>query len=128
MPPDQPNNGKKNKKRWVLFPLGLVVGGLNGLFGAGGGMVAVPMLRGMSLSSKQAHATAMTVIFPLSILSGALYLHAGSFSIRDALPFLPGGLAGAIVGAQLLPRLNTTWLRRIFGIVILVAAGRLLLQ
>ena len=114
--------------RWIIFPLGLLVGALNGFFGAGGGMVAVPMLRGMSLNGKQSHATAMTVIFPLSIVSGVLYLHAGSFSLRDALPFLPGGLLGAIVGALLLPRIQTIWLRRIFGLVILFSAARLLLQ
>lgn len=116
------------KKRWLVWPLGLVVGGLNGLFGAGGGMVAVPMLRGLGLESEECHATSMAVIFPLAIASGCIYLRAGQFQLSDAWPYLPGGLLGAVAGAWLLPRLGTVWLHRIFGVVILFSAGRLLLQ
>lgn len=116
------------KKKWLSLPLGLAVGALNGLFGAGGGMVAVPMLRWLGLESDESHATSMAVIFPLAIASGLIYLHAGQFQISDALPYLPGGLLGAVCGAWLLPRLKTLWLHRIFGVVILFSAGRLLLQ
>ncbi|MDL2234469.1 sulfite exporter TauE/SafE family protein [Ruminococcaceae bacterium OttesenSCG-928-L11] len=112
----------------LAYGLGIAVGFLNGLFGAGGGMIAVPMLRSLGLAEEEAHATSLSLILPLAILSGFLYLNAGAFAIPDALPYLPGGLIGALLGAWLLPRLKAVWLHRIFGIVILFSAGRLLLQ
>ena len=109
-----------------VSPFALIVGGLNGLFGSGGGMVAVPMLRKLGLKSEECHATSMAVIFPLAAVSGALYLGSGQVTLAEALPYLPGGVIGAIVGAMLLPKIKTIWLRRIFGVVILAAAARLL--
>lgn len=113
------------KKKLSFYLLGLAVGLLNGLLGAGGGMVAVPVLRSLGVSAESCHATSIAVIFPLAVTSGFLYLNAGSFAVSDAAPYLPGGLLGALAGAWLLPRIKTVWLRRIFGIVVLFTAVRL---
>lgn len=117
---------KQTVKKWLPYPMGAVVGLLNGLFGAGGGMVGVPMLRALGLETKQCHATCIAIILPLAAASGILYLNAGSFELGDTWIYLPGGIAGALAGAWLLPRLKTVWLRRVFGVVILLAAWRLL--
>jgi uncharacterized membrane protein YfcA len=91
-------------------------------------MVAVPMLRGMGLEGDESHATSLAMMLPLSIMSGWLYLSAQAFEAREAMAYLPGGLLGALVGGWLLPKLKTIWLRRIFGALILLAAGRMLLR
>jgi uncharacterized membrane protein YfcA len=117
---------KKNK--WRVYPLGAAAGLLNGLFGAGGGMVAVPMLKALGVPQEACHATSLAIILPLAVASGLLYLNAGSFAIAETLKYLPGGVAGALFGAWLLPRLNTDILRRIFGCLMLLAAVRLFLR
>ena len=43
---------------------GGIIGFLNGLLGAGGGMVAVPVLK-KEMDTKQAHATSIAVIIPI---------------------------------------------------------------
>lgn len=106
--------------------LGFVAGMLNGLFGAGGGMVAVPMLHKLGVTAEESHATSIAVILPLAVASGFVYLQAGQFSLREAWGYLPGGALGALAGAWLLPRLKSVWLHRIFGVVILFSAARLL--
>ncbi|MCL2056632.1 MAG: sulfite exporter TauE/SafE family protein [Oscillospiraceae bacterium] len=108
--------------------LGILTGLLNGLFGSGGGMVAVPMLRGQGMKEEEAHATSISLILPLAVISGFLYRTSKAFTLTDALPYLPGGLLGAVFGAWLLPKISGLWLRRIFGAVILFSAGRLLLR
>ncbi|MDR2933363.1 MAG: sulfite exporter TauE/SafE family protein [Oscillospiraceae bacterium] len=118
----------KKTKNLFVHGLGLVTGFLNGFFGSGGGMIAVPMLRGMGLDEDEAHATSISLILPLAIMSGFLYLSADTFKVTQALPYLPGGLLGAILGGWLLPRLKAIWLRRIFGAVIIFSAGKLLLR
>lgn len=107
---------------------GAAAGLLNGLFGAGGGMVVVPMLHKDGLPEERAHATSIAVILPLSALSSVLYLSLGHIGLSDALWFIPLGLAGAVLGGWILPRIQTVWLHRIFGALVLYSAVRLLLQ
>jgi len=116
------------KKKWLTAPMGLTVGLLNGFFGAGGGMVGVPMLRALGLETKECHATCIAVIAPLSVVSAYLYHRAGAFELRDSFIYLPGAVAGALVGGWLLPKLSSIWIRRIFGALILFAAARMLLR
>ena len=60
-----------SKKQILLLLLcGAIIGFLNGFFGGGGGIVCVPLLQKvLNLSSKESHATAIAVIFPLSFVS-----------------------------------------------------------
>lgn len=107
---------------------GAAAGFLNGLFGAGGGMVVVPMLHRDGLPAQRAHATSIAVILPLSVASSLLYLSMGQLDLASAVQFIPLGLAGAALGGWLLPRIKTVWLHRIFGAIVLFSAVRLLLQ
>ena len=105
---------------------GFIAGILNGLLGAGGGMVIVPMLERSGLAPARAHATSIAVIVPLCILSAAFYLQSGSLTVTDALPYIPAGLIGAYAGAKLLPHIPGRILRRVFGAFMLYASYRLL--
>lgn len=104
---------------------GFLIGLLNGLFGAGGGIVAVKALEKEGLTDKSAHATAVLIMVMLSAVSGLFYLQAGYVSFADLLPFLPGGIAGAVFGGWLMPKIPDFWLRKIFSLFILYAAVRL---
>ncbi len=109
--------------------LGFLAGILNGLFGAGGGLLVVPMLEAQELPPQKAHATSIAVILPLSLLSAALALFQGRTLDWPAVwTLLPFGLAGAAAGAFLLSRMNPLLLKRLFGAVMLIAAVRLLLR
>ena len=81
---------------------GAATGAANGLFGGGGGMIAVPLLRAQRLEEKRAHATAIAVILPVSLLSFLLYAFRGFFDFSVALPVALGGFAGGFAGAKLL--------------------------
>ena len=112
-------------KKWMIWPMGLAVGLLNGFFGAGGGMVGVPMLRVLGLETKQCHATCIAIIAPLALASAWLYLKSGAFALSDAYIYLPAGLLGALLGGWLLPKLSSIWIRRIFGGLIIFAGARM---
>ena len=81
---------------------GAATGAANGLFGGGGGMIAVPLLRALGSKEKAAHATAIAVILPVSLLSFILYAIRGCFDFSVALPTALGGFAGGYLGAKLL--------------------------
>ena len=116
----------KDKKRilWLLAG-GLGVGLLNGLLGAGGGILAVPLLEKNGLSAKQAHSSSIAVILPLSLISAAFYLADGRMGLADPLIYIPFGLAGAFFGAWLMKKINDRILRGIFGVFLLWSAWRM---
>ncbi len=112
-------NGK-NLKRTLA---GALTGIINGLFGGGGGMVAVPLLRGMlGYEDKQAHATAIFVIAPVCAASAIVYIING-YVVPDVLiPAAIGTVAGGFVGAFFLEKCPKTLLNFIF-IALMFAAG-----
>ncbi len=118
---------KKSKKIYLIIS-GLFCGFLNGFFGAGGGTVVVPALSKAGLSEKEAHATSIAVILPVTLVSLIFYLVRGDVHIPDALPFVYSGVVGAVVGAAFLKKISAVWLKRIFGAVILFAAVRMFLR
>ena len=59
----------------------------NGLFGGGGGMVFLPILsRGGTLSQRKLYATCVGVIFPVCLVSAAVYVWRAGVSRTAALP------------------------------------------
>ncbi len=113
-------------KKWLGLLGGLGAGIINGLLGAGGGMVVVPLLSALGVQGKKSHATALMVIVPLSLVSAVLYLAEGRVTLADALPWLPGSLLGAYLGSRLLPKISTGWLKLCFGGLMLWGGLRLL--
>jgi len=117
------------KKQNILSAVGgAAVGILNGMLGAGGGMLVVPMLKKLGLEQTNAHATAVAVIFPLSILSAGAYLLLGHFELGQAAAYLLPGAAGALAGGLLLAKIPAKWLRKSFACFMIWAGIRLMLN
>lgn len=107
--------------------VGLVTGIANGLFGSGGGTIAVPaMTLLLGVEDHKAHATAISIILPLTILSAFFYLRSGFVNWELTWPVTLGGIGGGLIGAKLLAHCPTLWLRRIFGVFMILAAIRML--
>jgi len=111
--------------------IGLTAGVLNGLFGSGGGVVAVPMLERSKLEQprleqRKCHATSVVLIFVLSLVSVGMYALHDRLDVSAALEFIPAGLVGALIGATLLKKVTNHHLKRAFGAVILISAVRML--
>lgn len=116
------------KKYWKHIIIGLVSGVLNGLFGAGGGSVVVPAMEiFLKMEEKKAHATAIAVILMFSLVSMAVYLYHGFFDVKLWIPVTIGGVLGGLVGAKLLGKIPKHWLKILFGAVIMVTAGKMML-
>ncbi len=107
---------------------GLAIGVVNGLLGAGGGMLAVPILKKCGMEQKTAHVNAVAVILPICVMSAGLYLFKGNVSFADAIPFIPTGIIGALAGTWAIKRISPLWLKRIFGILMVYAGVRLLMK
>lgn len=115
-------------KKYYFYILGILTGLANGIFGSGGGMIAVPFLEKAELEPQKSHATAIALTLPLSIISAFIYLKNENINISDAMMYIPGGLAGAILGGIFLKKIPNKILRRIFGVVLIVAGVRSFLR
>lgn len=118
----------KWKEKFKYGVLGFVSGILNGLFGAGGGVVVVPMLEKFGIRAKKAHATSIAIILPASLISAVLYFMNGNLDLMGAAAYLPTGLLGAGAGALLLKKITVRWLKLLFALVIIAGAVRILFQ
>lgn len=105
---------------------GALCGFLNGFFGSGGGVVAVPVLEKEDCSPNEAHATSVALIFMLSLVTALFYGFTGNLDYAAAWKFIPWGVIGAISGAIFLKKIKAEWLKRIFGGIITIAAVRML--
>ncbi len=106
---------------------GLISGVFSGLFGSGGGTVAVPaMEKFLNIREHKAHATAVAVILPLCVLSGAIYFHGTDIPAKQTLIACAGGIIGGCLGAKLLGKIKGRSLHIIFGIFMLVSGVRTL--
>lgn len=102
---------------------GVLTGAVNGLFGGGGGMVAVPLLKGMlGYADKQAHATAIFVIAPVCAASAAVYIANGYAQWDVVIPAALGSVAGGLAGALFLEKCPKTVINYLF-ITLMLAAG-----
>ncbi len=101
--------------------IGCGVGLANSLFGGGGGMLAVPMLQRGGLEEKRAHATAILLILPISLLSFLFYAFKGLYDYAVLIPTAIGVTLGGLLGAKLLGKLPEGTVRRVFAILQLFA-------
>lgn len=116
-----------NKEKKVMLIIGAVIGFINGLFGGGGGMIAVPIFeKYLGYENKQAHATAIAVILPISLVTSLVYLLGGSFDFKIGLWCSAGVVLGGSLGAVLLSKLKSTLIGKIFALVMLISGIKLL--
>ena len=84
---------------------GVAVGLASSLFGGGGGMLAVPLLEQTGLQTRAAHATAILLILPVSLLAFILYVFRGYADFNVLIPTAIGVTAGGFLGAIFLKKL-----------------------
>lgn len=114
-------------KKIVLVFIGVFIGGINGLFGAGGGMLLVPALTlVLGLEQKRAHATAIAIILPLCAVSSVMYGITTSFDWGIILPTAIGVTIGGIIGASLLKKMSNDVLVFIFYSLMLFAGLKMI--
>ena len=117
----------KHRKICILAS-GAAAGAVNGLFGAGGGIIAVEVLKKSGLSQKAAHSNAVAVCLPISVLSAVLYILNDRVKFGDAAPYIIWGLIGAVIGTVILKKISPNVLKKIFAVFIIYAGARLLLR
>ena len=128
---------KSNEKNMIsfgkllwIFPLSFLSGMTNGVLGAGGGIILIFMLahlfKGRKEGSKGAFAVSCVAVLAFSAISCISYTGKGTVSFEDAAPYFLPAVIGGLIGALILHRINTVWLKKIFAILLIYGGIRMI--
>lgn len=112
----------------VALPLliGLALGTIATLFGAGGGVVAVPLfILALGVPNAEATGTSLGVITVAALVGAALQARVGMVHWRAVLWLSPTSMLGALVGARLNPLAPQALTLSCFVVLLLWAAARM---
>jgi uncharacterized protein len=111
---------------WKLMLIGLGAGLVSGGLGVGGGIVLVPLLVAVGLDRHRAHATSLAAIVLTATAGSISFGLSGELQLGVGLTVGIGGVLGSVLGASLMHRMTSRNLSLVFGVVLLVAALRML--
>ena len=105
--------------------LGMILSGscagvVNGLFGAGGGMVLIPLLAFLiPIPDSDIFSTSVSIILPVCIVSLLFSLLGASVSWKSVFPYIIGSVLGGVGAGIFGKRIPTVWLHRGLGLFVL---------
>ena len=108
-------------KKSVGFTIsGICAGAVNGLFGAGGGMILVPLLTWLTpMEDREVFPSSVTIILPVCLVSLSFTLQRATIDPGITLCYLAGSVIGGLLAGILAKKIPSLWLHRILGIFIL---------
>jgi uncharacterized membrane protein YfcA len=114
----------------TLVIIGLITGALSGMLGIGGAIIMVPALVYiLGLGQQAAQGTSLAVMLPpIGIIAAYNYYKAGQVNIKFALILAAFFIAGSYFGSKLSLTLPENVLKKIFGILLLAVAIKMLLS
>jgi uncharacterized membrane protein YfcA len=113
-----------------FLALGLLGGILSGLLGIGGGILIVPALvfiAGMTQHKAQGTTLAL-MIPPIGLLAAWTYWKQGYVDVKVAILICLGFFFGGLIGAKLAGVIHAAMLKKLFGVLLLVAAFKMILS
>ena len=114
-----------HKGFWHSSIAGAAAGMVNGLFGAGGGMILVPLLtRFSNFNEQEIFPASVSVILPICVVT--LIISGNRIDWQVAFPYLLGSVGGGVLAGFLGKRIPTVLLHRCLGIFILWGGVRYL--
>jgi len=112
----------------LLIIIGIVTGFTAGMLGIGGATIMIPALVFLlGLSQHTAQGTSLAVMLPpIGILAAFNYYKAGNVNLKFALILAATFLIGSYFGSKLAINIPQPVLKKIFGLLLLVVAVRML--
>lgn len=103
-----------------LLISGAAAGAINGLLGAGGGMVLIPLLQRYSdFGSDSLFPSSVCIMLPVCLTSLFFTGPVNSLPWQQAMPWLLGSAAGGVLAGLWGRKIPVLWLHRGLGILII---------
>jgi len=114
----------------ILIVIGIITGVMAGMLGIGGAIIMIPALVFLlGISQQTAQGTSLAVMLPpVGIIAAFNYYKAGHVNIKFAIILAAFFLVGSYFGSKLALTLPQALLKKIFGILLLLVAAKMLLS
>jgi uncharacterized membrane protein YfcA len=114
----------------ILIVIGIITGVMAGMLGIGGAIIMIPALVFLlGISQQSAQGTSLAVMLPpVGIIAAYNYYKAGHVNIKFAIILAVCFLVGSYFGSKLALDLPQAVLKKIFGVLLLLVAARMLLS
>jgi uncharacterized protein len=114
----------------ILIVIGIITGVMAGMLGIGGAIIMIPALVFfMGISQQTAQGTSLAVMLPpIGIIAAYNYYKEGQVNIKFAIILALFFLIGSYFGSKLALNLSQPVLKKIFGILLLLVAAKMLLS
>jgi uncharacterized protein len=112
----------------ILIVIGIITGVMAGMLGIGGAIIMIPALGLLlGLSQQTAQGTSLAVMLPpVGIIAAYNYYKAGHVNIKFALILAIAFIIGSYFGSKIALNLPQSTLKKIFGILLLLVAAKML--
>lgn len=109
------------RKQWLFYALsGFLAGTVTGFFGAGGGMLLVPLLSIFTdLKEDSLFPASVSIILPICLICLVFTASSSGLPWQKAFPYLLGSCAGGVLAGILGRKIPSIWLHRLLGLLIL---------
>ena len=114
----------------ILIVIGIITGVMAGMLGIGGAVIMIPALVYLlGISQQTAQGTSLAVMLPpIGIIAAYNYYKAGQVNIKFAIILAVFFLVGSYFGSKLALNLPQHLLKKIFGVLLLLVAAKMLLS
>jgi len=120
--------GQLSNPWWVFILLGIGAGILSGTLGIGSGIILVPVLvLACGFEQKSAQGMSLAIMVPMALVGALRYWKNPDIEMNTLVIGLVicGALAGVLAGTELVFRLPSHTLRKIFAIFLAIVAVRM---
>lgn len=118
---------------WWFVPAVVIAGAVNGLLGAGGGIIMLYVIRavlsrreGDGDVQKDTFASVVAVMLPVSLISAISYGIKGNVSMDEMQILTLPAIVGGIIGAVLTDRLPVRVVRIVFAVLVIISGVRMI--
>lgn len=112
----------KKKEIFMLGGVGFLSGIVNGFFGAGSGLILVPLIKIIyKLDEKQTHATTLVCVMFSCLFTAGVYIIKKQVDWSLILWCLIGSIIGGLIGTVCLKNLKNSVIDLLFSLVLIVA-------
>ncbi len=114
----------------ILIVIGIITGIMAGMLGIGGAIIMIPALvLLLGFSQQTAQGTSLAVMLPpIGIFAAYNYYKAGHVNITFAIILAVCFIIGSYFGSKIALNLPQPLLKKIFGILLLLVAAKMLLS
>ena len=115
------------KRILAMCVCGAAAGAVNGLLGAGGGMVLVPLLVSLTdIEESAIFSTSVSIILPICVISLLLTWNNAPIDWSKTSLYLCGSAIGGLLAGKFSQKIPLVWLHRILGVLIIWGGVRYL--